>query len=61
MADHKFKIDDKVKLAPGRLASNRHPMYRVMHLLPADNGINHYRIKSLFCGSEYDVRETELS
>jgi hypothetical protein len=61
MMDHKFKVGQKLKLAPARFASNRHPFYTVLHLLPAESGVNKYRIKSVWDGNECEVRETELS
>jgi len=59
--EHKFQAGQKVKLAPERFASNRHPHYTVLHCLPAENGVNQYRIKSVWNGTECEVRETELS
>ena len=60
MAEHKFKIGQRVKLSPQRFASNRHPHYDVLLLLPPEKGVNKYRIKSVWDRSECDVREAEL-
>jgi hypothetical protein len=60
MQDHKFKTGQKVKLDPTRFASNRHPFFTVLHLLPPEQGINQYRIKSVWDGRECVVRENEL-
>jgi len=61
MADHKFKAGQKVKLSPERFASNRHPMFEVMQILPTENSGIQYRIKSIWDGRECVVWETELS
>ena len=61
MNNYKFKIGDKVKLAPGRFSSNRRPFYTVLHLLRTESGANQYRVKSVWDGSECEVRESELS
>ena len=61
MAEHKFAVGQKVKLAPHRFASNRHPMFKILELLPPNDGANQYRIKSTWDGRECVVWEIELS
>jgi len=61
MSDHKFAVGQTVKLGPTRFASNRHPIFEVLQLLPEDNGSNQYRIKSKWDGRECVVWETELT
>jgi hypothetical protein len=57
----KFKIGQRVKLSPARLASNRHPNYEVVRLMPTEGGDNHYRVRSVWDGHERIVGEGELS
>lgn len=62
MALHKFKIGQSVNFAPGRrsmIASSRE--YKVVRLLPAENGQLQYRIKGIAETFERIATEAELS
>lgn len=62
MAQHKFKVGQLVDFAPSRpgvpTSSRR---YEVMRLLPAEGGVNLYRIKSRDESFERMARENELA
>jgi len=59
--DHKFKSGQRVKLDPKRMASNRHPKFEVVRLLPAKDGVNRYQIRSVWDQHERVVTEPELT
>ena len=62
MAAHKFKVGQLVHFAPGRssmLASSRE--YKIVRLVPAENGQNQYRIKGATESFERMARESDLS
>lgn len=62
MSDHKYKIGQAVNFAPGRrsmIASSRE--YKVVRLLPAENGQLQYRIKGIAEAFERIALEAELS
>ncbi len=62
MARHKYKIGQRVSFSPGRTslaASGRD--YKVVRLLPEQNGLNQYRIKSIAETFERMALESELA
>jgi hypothetical protein len=62
MARHKYKVGQRVSFSPGRTsmaASGRD--YKVIQLLPEQNGQNQYRIKSIAETHERMAIETELA
>jgi hypothetical protein len=62
MLAHKFKVGQVVGYVPGRLSlpASDGP-YKVIRLLPVENGQVHYRIKSTSETFERVARESELS
>lgn len=60
MKMHKFKIGQRVTMLPSRFSVNRVGAFQIVRLLPAEQGINHYRIKSISDGHERVVTESEL-
>lgn len=62
MSAHKFKVNQLVDYAPGRLSlpASAGP-YKIIRLLPAENGQLHYRIKSTSETFERVAKENELS
>jgi hypothetical protein len=58
---HKFKPGQKVMLAPSRYGTIRLLQFQVVRLLPAENGINQYRLKAIGDGHERGAMENELS
>jgi hypothetical protein len=62
MLAHKFKVGQVVEYVPGRLSlpASGGP-YKVIRLLPVENGHVHYRIKSTSETFERVARESELS
>lgn len=62
MAAHKFKIGQTVSYSPGRsamAASSRE--YKIVRLLPPEDGQNLYRIKGVSETFERMARESDLS
>ena len=62
MAHHKFKVGQTVLFEPGKLgtpASSRD--YKIVRLMPAENGQLQYRIKGISEVFERVARESELS
>lgn len=62
MAAHKFKIGQTVSYSPGRsamAASSRE--YKIVRLLPPEDGQNLYRIKGISETFERMARESDLS
>jgi hypothetical protein len=43
------------------MASNRHPKFEVVRLLPAKDGVNRYQIRSVWDQHERVVTEPELT
>ena len=60
MKRHKFKIGQRVTMLPSRFSVNREGAFQIVRLLPVEQGINHYRIKSVSDGHERVVTESEL-
>jgi hypothetical protein len=62
MSAHKYKVGQLVDYAPGRLSlpASDGP-YKIIRLLPAEDGQPHYRIKSTSETFERAARESELS
>jgi hypothetical protein len=58
---HRFQAGQTVTLLPNRYGSNRNGSFEVTRLLPAEHGINHYRLKSVADGHERVAAEDELS
>ncbi len=58
---HRFHAGQTVTLLPNRYGSNRNGSFEVTRLLPAEHGINHYRLKSVADGHERVAAEDELS
>ena len=58
---HKFKTGQKVMLAPSRYGTMRLLQFQVVRLLPAEHGINQYRLKAIGDGHERVAMENELS
>jgi hypothetical protein len=46
---------------PGGSVTDRNARFEIVRLLPAERGINHYRLKSLIDGHERVAMEAELS
>jgi hypothetical protein len=46
MSAHKYKIGQSVDYSPGRMTNAVSRDYRIVRLLPPENGRNQYRIKS---------------
>ncbi len=61
MDDPKFKVGQKVTLAMDFMDPLRRPQFEIVSLLPAENRINRYRVKSAWDGHERAAMETELS
>lgn len=62
MAAHKYKIGQTVSYSPGRsamAASSRE--YKIIRLLPPEDGQNLYRIKGISETFERMARESDLS
>ena len=61
MSAHKFKVGQLVDYAPGRLSfpASGGP-YKIIRLLPAEDGQLHYRIKSTSETFERVAKESEL-
>lgn len=62
MAAHKFKVGQSVTFTPGRsamAASSRE--YKIVRLLPPEEGQNLYRIKGVSETFERMARESDLS
>ena len=62
MALHKYKVGQSVLFAPGKLGmpvSSRE--FKVIRLLPTENGQPQYRIKGLSESFERMARENELT
>jgi hypothetical protein len=60
-ARHKYQAGETVTLVPTRYGANRHGRFEVMRLLPEEQGVNHYRLKSVTDGHERVAREDELA
>jgi hypothetical protein len=62
MSAHKFKVGQFVDYVPGRLnlPASGGP-YKIIRLLPAEDGQLHYRIKCTSENFERVARESELS
>jgi hypothetical protein len=60
-ARHKYHAGETVTLVPTRYGANRHGRFEVMRLLPEEQGVNHYRLKSVTDGHERVAREDELA
>jgi hypothetical protein len=59
---HKFKVGQTLLFLPNMFESSaRKGSYTVVRLLPAENGVNQYRIKSSLDGHERVVREHQLT
>ena len=59
---HKFKVGQMVNYSPGRssmLASSRE--YKIVRLLPPEDGQNQYRIKGIAETFERMAKESDLS
>lgn len=58
---HKYLAGETVTLVPTRYGANRDGRFEVMRLLPQEQGVNHYRLKSVTDGHERVAREDELA
>lgn len=62
MASHKFKVGQTVEFAPSRRSMPAAGgEYKVVRLMPADGGVNSYRVKCSTEAYERTARETELT
>jgi hypothetical protein len=61
MSAYKFKAGQTVTLAPSRFGSARELQFRIVRLLPAERGVNQYRLKAVVDGHERVAMENELS
>jgi hypothetical protein len=59
-ATHKYRAGETVTLVPTRYGPNRHGRFEVTRLLPEEQGVKHYRLKSVTDGHERVAREDEL-
>ena len=60
-ARHKYHAGETVTLVPTRYGANRDGRFEVVRLLPEEQGVNHYRLKSVTDGHERVAREDELA
>ncbi|HZS82247.1 MAG TPA: hypothetical protein VFA50_05220 [Stellaceae bacterium] len=60
MPDHKFKAGQTVRILPSRYITGAQGSFKIIRLLPAERGMNQYRIKSSVDGHERVVMEHEL-
>jgi hypothetical protein len=59
---HKFKTRQTVTYSPAGLGgTDRNVKFEIVRLLPAEHGINHYRLKSVMDGHERVAMESEIS
>lgn len=58
---HKFKAGQKVTFTPSQYRLNGRAVFEVVRVLPAERGINQYRLKSTQDGHERVAMEYELS
>lgn len=58
---HKFRVGETVTLVPNRYGTNRLGSFKVTFLLPQEQGINQYRLRSTTDGHERVATESELS
>lgn len=61
MSDYKFKAGQTVRILPNRYAVKGNGRFTVMRVLPAERGMNQYRIKSTEDGHERVVMENEVA
>jgi len=60
--NHKFKTGQMVIYSASRPGgSNGNARFEIVRLLPAEHGINYYRLKSVLDGHERVAMESELS
>jgi hypothetical protein len=58
---HKFKAKQMVTYTPaGAGGADRNAKFEIVRLLPAERGINQYRLKSILDGHERVALESEL-
>jgi hypothetical protein len=58
---HKFTPGQEVTLAPSRYGAARLLRFRILRLLPTENGVNQYRLKAVVDGHERVAMESELT
>jgi hypothetical protein len=59
---HKFRARQTVTYAPaGPGGADRNVKFEIVRVLPAERGINQYRLKSILDGHERVALESELS
>ena len=58
---HKFRAGQTVNVIPRRMEHTPKGSFKVVRLLPAERGINQYRIKSSVDGHERVVMEAEIA
>jgi hypothetical protein len=61
MSDHKFKTGETVRVLPSRYMTKAQGSFKVVRQLPAEHGMNQYRIKSSVDGHERVVLESEVA
>jgi hypothetical protein len=61
MAVHKFKAGQTVRIVSRVYGAEARGSFQIVRLLPADNGVNQYRIKSTVDGQERVVTESEVA
>jgi hypothetical protein len=61
MVAHRFAAGQKVTMVPRRLAATPKGSFQIVRLLPAERGVNQYRIRSLADGHERVVLEDEVA
>ena len=57
---HKFKAGQQVTFTPSQYRLNGQATFKVVLVLPAEHGINQYRLKSTLDGRERVAMEHEL-
>jgi hypothetical protein len=61
MAAHKFKAGQTVKIVSRLYGSEARGSFQIVRLLPENNGVNQYRIKSTLDGQERVVTESDVA
>jgi hypothetical protein len=61
MPDHKFKTGQSVTLLAASTRTHPSGRFKVVRMLPAERGINLYRIQSATDGHERVVMESEIT
>lgn len=58
---HKFKAGQRVTFTPSQYRLNGRATFEIVRILPAERGVNQYRLKSTQDGHERVAQENELT